>query len=139
MHHRSFFLPEELVSQSDQFSMETKDFIHGKFDWFKNLILARDAFEDGNMANIHQPSKSTSQQILKLLYKSCWGHPTPQKKLLPTNASSKNSATSLLGPTLKFLGWIHQLWNTTSKHGPMWPPCTKEMAHPSLQSSHGQS
>ena len=32
MHHRSFFLPEELVSQSDQFSMETKDFIHGKVD-----------------------------------------------------------------------------------------------------------
>ena len=38
MHHRSFFLPEELMSQSDQFSMETKDFIHGKFDWFKNPI-----------------------------------------------------------------------------------------------------
>ena len=32
MHHRSFFLSEELVSQSDQFSMETKDFIHGKVD-----------------------------------------------------------------------------------------------------------
>ena len=30
MHHRSFFLPEEIMSQSDQFSMETKDFIHGK-------------------------------------------------------------------------------------------------------------
>ena len=30
MHHRSFFLPEELVSQSDQFFMETKDFIHRK-------------------------------------------------------------------------------------------------------------
>ena len=35
MHHRSFFLPEELVSQFDQFSVETKDFIHGKVDWFK--------------------------------------------------------------------------------------------------------
>ena len=32
MHHHSFFLPEELVSQSNQFSMETKDFIHGKVD-----------------------------------------------------------------------------------------------------------
>ena len=32
MHHRSFFLPEELVSQSDQFSVETKDFIDGKVD-----------------------------------------------------------------------------------------------------------
>ena len=45
MHDRSFFLPEELVSQSDQFSMETKDFIHGKVDWFKNPILAPDTFE----------------------------------------------------------------------------------------------
>ena len=32
MHQCSFFLPEELASQSDQFSIETKDFIHGKFD-----------------------------------------------------------------------------------------------------------
>ena len=32
LHHRSFFLPEELVSQSDQFSVETEDFIHGKVD-----------------------------------------------------------------------------------------------------------
>ena len=45
MHHRSFFLPEELVSQSDQFFVETKDFIHGKVDWFKNPIPTPDAFE----------------------------------------------------------------------------------------------
>ena len=45
MHHRSFFLPEELMSQSDQFSVETKDFIHGKVNWFKNPILAPEAFE----------------------------------------------------------------------------------------------
>ena len=32
MHHHSFFLSKELVSQSDQFSVETKDFIHGKFE-----------------------------------------------------------------------------------------------------------
>ena len=32
--------------------METKDFIHGKVNWFKNPILAPDAFEEGNMANI---------------------------------------------------------------------------------------
>ena len=47
MHHHSFFLPKELVLQSDQFSMETKDFIHGKVDWFKNPIPAPDAFEEG--------------------------------------------------------------------------------------------
>ena len=46
MHHRLFFLLEELVSQSEQLiSMETKDFIHGKFNWFKNPISALDAFE----------------------------------------------------------------------------------------------
>ena len=32
MHYHSFFLLEELVSQYDQFSVETKDFIHGKVD-----------------------------------------------------------------------------------------------------------
>ena len=32
MPHLSFFLSEELVSQYDQFSMETKYFIHGKVD-----------------------------------------------------------------------------------------------------------
>ena len=32
MHHRSFFLPEDLLSQYDQFSVETKYFIHGKVD-----------------------------------------------------------------------------------------------------------
>ena len=45
MHHRSFFLSEELVSHSDQFFMESIDFIHGKVDWFKNPIPAPDAFE----------------------------------------------------------------------------------------------
>ena len=45
MHHHSFFLPEELVSQSNQFSMETKYFIHGKFEWFKNPIPVPNAFE----------------------------------------------------------------------------------------------
>ena len=32
MDHRSFFLPEELVSQLDQFYVETKYFIPGKVD-----------------------------------------------------------------------------------------------------------
>ena len=51
MYHHSFFLPEELVSQSNQFSVETKDFIHGKVDWFKTPIPTLDAFEEGTMAN----------------------------------------------------------------------------------------
>ena len=71
MHHRSFFLLEELVSQSDQFSVETKDFIHGKVDWFKNPIPAPDAFKEGNMGTFFQPSKSTSQPTLRSLKKSC--------------------------------------------------------------------
>ena len=52
MHHFAFFLLEELVSQSNQFSVETKYFIHGKVDWFKNPILALDSFKEGNMVNI---------------------------------------------------------------------------------------
>ena len=52
MHHHLFFLPEELVSQSDQFFVETKDFIHGKVDWFKNPIPTPDTLEEGDMANI---------------------------------------------------------------------------------------
>ena len=32
--------------------MDTKDFIHGKFNWFKNPISTPNAFEEGNMANI---------------------------------------------------------------------------------------
>ena len=76
MHHRLFFLPEELVSQSDQFSVETKDFIHGKFDWFKNPIPATDAFEEGNMANISTTIKidiSTNSEIVEeiMLRASC--------------------------------------------------------------------
>ena len=76
MHHRSFFLPKELVSQSDQFFVETKDFIHGKVDWFKNPILVLDAFEEGNMANIFPTIKidiSTNYEIVEevMLGASC--------------------------------------------------------------------
>ena len=52
MHHRSFFIPEGPMSLSDQFSVETKDFIHGKVDWFKDPIPEPDSFEEGDMANI---------------------------------------------------------------------------------------
>ena len=66
MHHRSFLIPEGPVSLSDQLSVETKNFIHGKVDWFKDPILAPDAFEEGNMANISPTIKiniSTKPQI----------------------------------------------------------------------------
>ena len=68
MHHRLFFLLEELVSQSDQFSVETKYFIHGKIDWFKNPIPTPDAFEEGNMANIMPTIKinlSTNPEVFE--------------------------------------------------------------------------
>ena len=68
MHHRSFFLHEELVSQFDQFSVETKDFIHGKVKWFKNPILTLDAFEEGNMDNISPTIKiniSTNPEVFE--------------------------------------------------------------------------
>ena len=68
MHHHLFFLPKELVSQSNQFSMETKDFIHGKVDWFKNPIPAPDSFKKGNMENISPTIKidiSTNFDIIE--------------------------------------------------------------------------
>ena len=68
MHHHYFFLPKELVSQFDQFSMETKDFIHGKVNWFKNPILALDAFEEGNMVKFFPTIKidiSTNSDIVE--------------------------------------------------------------------------
>ena len=68
MHHRLFFLLEELVSQSEQFSMETKDFIRGKVNWFKNPIPAPDAFKQGNMENISPTIKidiSTNSVIVE--------------------------------------------------------------------------
>ena len=76
MHHHSFFLPEELVSQLDQFSVEKKDFIHGKVNWFKNPIPTQDAFEEGNMANISPTIKikiSTNPEIVEeiILGESC--------------------------------------------------------------------
>ena len=76
MHHRSFFLPEELVSQSDQFSVEIKDFIHGKVEWFKNPIPTPDAFAEGNMANISPTIKiniSTNPEVVEkiMLGASC--------------------------------------------------------------------
>ena len=68
MHHHSFFLSEELVSQSDQLSVETKDFIHGKVDWFKNPIPTPYTFEEENMASISPTVKiniSTNPKIVE--------------------------------------------------------------------------
>ena len=68
MHHRSFFLSEELESQFDGFSVETKDFIHGKVDWFKKPIPTPEAFEEGIMENISPTIKiiiSTNPNIFE--------------------------------------------------------------------------
>ena len=56
--------------------METKDFIHGKVDWFKNPILALDTFEEGDMANISPTIKiniSTNLDVVEeiMLGASC--------------------------------------------------------------------
>ena len=56
--------------------METKDFIHGKVDWFKNPIPALDAFKEGNMVNISPTIKiniSTNSEIVEeiMLGASC--------------------------------------------------------------------
>ena len=56
--------------------METKDFIHGKLDWFKNPIPAPNAFKEGNMANISPTIKvniSTNPEVVEeiMLGASC--------------------------------------------------------------------
>ena len=87
MYDCSFFLPEELVSQSDQFFVETKDFIHGKFNWFKNPILTLYFFKEGNMANISPTIKfniSTNLEIVEeiMLGASCSPEEVPAYKAL---------------------------------------------------------
>jgi hypothetical protein len=56
MHRRSFFLSQEAFQPSidtHAHAIEIKDFIPPRnVDWFKNLIHALDAFEEGNMTNI---------------------------------------------------------------------------------------
>ena len=56
--------------------METKDFIHGKVDFFKNPIIAPGVFEEGNMVNISPTIKidiSTNSDIVEeiMLGASC--------------------------------------------------------------------
>ena len=62
MHHHSFFLHEELVSYSDQFSMETKNSIHGKVNWFKNLVTETNSYGSG-YHNRHLDSRNQSFPI----------------------------------------------------------------------------
>jgi hypothetical protein len=56
LHHCTLFSPQESPMPPNQnpiYAVETKDFIpSGPIDWFNNPILAPDAFEEGNMANI---------------------------------------------------------------------------------------
>jgi hypothetical protein len=56
LHPRALFFPPGASTPPNQhpiYAIETKDFIpSGPIDWFKNPILAPDAFEEGNMANI---------------------------------------------------------------------------------------
>ena len=56
--------------------METKDFIHGEVDWFKNPILALNSFKEGNMENILPTIKiniSTNPKVVEeiMLGASC--------------------------------------------------------------------
>ena len=56
------------MSQSNQFSVETKDFMHGKVDWFKNCIAEPHTFEEANMANISPTIKiniSTNPKVVE--------------------------------------------------------------------------
>ena len=68
-HAPSLILPPGRACVAVQpFLMETKDFIHGKIDWFKNPIPALDAFEERNMLNISPTIKiniSTNSEIVE--------------------------------------------------------------------------
>jgi hypothetical protein len=56
LHHRAIFPSQEFVGPPNQnpiYAVKTKYFLPSwHIDWFKNLIPAPDAFEEGNMANI---------------------------------------------------------------------------------------
>jgi len=54
MHHHAYFLPYQT---HDQYDVESKDFIHGEVDLFKNPIPTPDAFKEGNMAKISRTIK----------------------------------------------------------------------------------
>ena len=124
MQHRSFFLPEELVSQLDQFSVETKDLIHGKFDWFKNPIMTPDAFKEGNMANISPTIKiniSTNPKVVEEIMLGAYCSPTEVDAYIALFQEFRNifaySYTEMLG--------LDPSWNTTLTHGLMWLSYTK--------------
>ena len=61
--------------------METKDFIHGKVDWFKNPILALDSFEEGNMANILPTIKINISTNLKVVEETMLGASCSSKEV----------------------------------------------------------
>ena len=73
MHHHSLFPPKHKFSldkteEQEIYVIKSKYFIpSGKFDWFKNPILALDAFEEGNISNISPTIKvNISQNLAKL-------------------------------------------------------------------------
>ena len=57
--------------------METKYFIHGKVDWFKNPIPTPDAFKEGNMANILPTIKVNISTNPKVVEEIMLGYPAP--------------------------------------------------------------
>ena len=141
MHHRSLFLPEELVSQFDQFFVETKDFIHGKVDWFKNPIPTPDSFKEGNMVNIFPAIKiniSTNSEIVEEI-------------MLGTSCSLEevDSYTTLFQEFHDIFSWSYTEMlgldpSIVEHHIDTWPDvapiCQKQWPiHPSIQSGCSES
>ena len=68
MHHHFLFLPKHTFSphktkEEEIYVIESKYFLpSGKVNWFKNPILALDAFEEGNMSNISPTVKVNISQ-----------------------------------------------------------------------------
>jgi hypothetical protein len=103
LHHRALFSPQEASMPPNQnpiYAVKTKDFIpSGPIDWFKNPIPSPDAFEEGNMAKIPPPLKSTFPLKMASLRKSPLELLALLRKSPHIKPSSKNIGIFFLGPT----------------------------------------
>ena len=105
--YKAHFRPQ-ISSNDDQFFVETKDFIHGKVDWFKNPIPAPDNFEEGNMANISPTVKiniSTNPDIVEeiMLGTSCSSKEVAAYKALFQEFCAQLASSTPLPTPLGFL------------------------------------
>ena len=78
--------------------MDSKDFIHGEFDWFINPILAPNSFEEGNMANISPTIKINIFDKLGVEENITLGEQCTPEEIEAYNKLSRNFMMFLSGP-----------------------------------------